>query len=191
VAPWQEFEIDNSVREPFDAGQIERSVEELIEFLELRPEVLAEWLGGDEEPGEPEEKEPVGGRAGASGGGPGPDPAPDPAPPTTPTLSKRLTIDRSRLDRGLLTVRASVSGPGKLTLRAELVTGSGRLTACTTSRRADTAGVLNVTCRLSDEVRRRLTTRWLRLPAQRRFQPLTGEATEVRTTVRLPRETDA
>jgi CotH protein len=185
LSPWQAYEIANSVREPFDAGQIERSVEDLIEFLELRPEELAEWLGGDEEPTGPGSDPVV--PAGASGAAP----PPDPTPPPTPKLSGRLTFDRSRLDRGLLTVRASVSGPGKLTQRAELVTAGGHLTACSTSRRANAAGVLIVTCQLSAEARRRLEARWLRLQMWLHFQPPTGEATDLRTTLRLPRQTGA
>jgi CotH kinase protein len=203
VAPWQAYEIANSEREPFQADQIERSVEDLIEFLELRPEVLAEWLAANypEEPGEPKEPEDPGDPAEPSDPGnepvepgavtSGTGPAADPAPATTPKLSGRLTVDRSRLDRGLLTVRTSVTGPGRLTQRAEVATASGRLTACAASHQVDTAGLLAITCRLSAEVRRRLATRWLRLQISLRFQPRTGEPTDLRTTLRLPREADA
>lgn len=186
VEPWQEFEIANSVREPFNAGQIERSVEDLLEFLVLRLEVLAEWLPNDEEPSAPKE-DPVGPAGGASTAGPPPIPTPAP----TPKLSRRLTVDRSQLDRGLLTVRAAVSGPGKLTQRAQLAAANGPHTACATSRRADAAGILIVTCRLSAEVRRRLANRWLRLQISLRFQPLSGEATELQTSVRLPRQSES
>ena len=181
LTPWQTYEIANSARAPFRASQIGRSVDDIIFFLNQRPGDLAEWLGIDAEPNEP--VAPAG--AGASGA----EPAPNPSPAATPKLSRRLSIDRSQLDRGLLTVRASVPGPGKLTQRAELVIPSGRLTACATSQRADAPGTLIVTCRLSAEVRRHLATRWLRLQMWLRFQPLTGEATDLRTTVRLPRET--
>jgi hypothetical protein len=194
VAPWQAYEIANSVREPFDAGQIERSIEDLLEFLELRPKELAKWLPDEEEPSDPDDEptepsgpgneptEPTGGASAAA-------PAPDPAPPVTPELSGRPAADRSQVGRGQLTMRASVTGPGKLTQRAEIVTAGGRLTACVTSRQASAAGPLILTCRLSAEVRRRLATRWLRLQVWLHFQPLTGEATDLRTTVRLPRET--
>lgn len=182
VEPWQAYEIAHSVREPFDAEEIESSVEDLLIFLEERSKELAKWLPDVEEPGDPK-SDPVGAASNAG-------PAPNPTPPVPQKLSGRLTVDRSRLDRGLLTMRASVSGPGKLTQRAEIVTPAGRLSACATSRRADAAGVLIVTCRLSAEVRRRLEYRWLRLQMWLRFQPLTGEATELRTTVRLPRQTD-
>ncbi|MET0305283.1 MAG: CotH kinase family protein [Solirubrobacterales bacterium] len=185
VAPWQEFEITNSTREPFGADEIESSVEDLLEFLELRSEELAKWLPKDEEPSEPESKPVV-----STGGTTSAAPAPDPTPPPTAKLSKRLTFDRSQLDRGVLTVRASVSGPGKLTQRAELATASGSLTACSTTRRANAAGILILTCRLSAEVRNRLETRWRRLQLSLRFQPLTGDATDLRTSVRLPRQAD-
>jgi CotH protein len=187
LAPWQTYEIANSERAPFRASQIGRSVDDIIFFLNQRPKDLAEWLGIGVEPDGPE-NEPA---APAGGGASNTSPAPSPTPAATPKLSRRLSIDRSQLDRGLLTVRASVSGPGKLTQRAELVTPSGRLTACTTSRHAHAPGTLIITCRLSAEVRRRLATRWLRLQIWLRFQPLTGDATDLRTTVRLPREVAA
>jgi hypothetical protein len=186
VEPWQEFEIANSVREPFNAGQIERSTEDLLEFLELRREVLAEWLPDDEEPSAPKE-DPVGPVGGASAAGPAPLPTPTP----TPKLSRRLAVDRSQLERGLLTVRAAVSGPGKLTQRAQLATANGPLTVCATSRRANAAGILVITCRLSAEVRRRLANRWLRLQISLRFQPPAGEATELQTSVRLQRQSES
>lgn len=184
LAPWQTFEIANSARAPFRASQIGRSVDDVLTFLSRRPKELGEWIGFDEEPGESEN--PVvstGGGASESG------PAPNPILPATAKLSRRLSIDRSRLDRGLLTVRAAVSSPGKLTKRAELIIPNGRLTACATSRRATAPGTLILTCRLSAEVRRRLTFRWLRLHTSLRFQPLTGEATDLKTTIRLPRQT--
>ena len=180
VAPWQAAEIANSERAPFQADQIERSVEDLIEFLQRRPEALAEWLGSDEEHSQPAD-DPAESAGGASDAG---------SLATAPSLSRRLAVDRSRLSRGLLVVRAAVSGPGKLTQRVELATASGRLTACATSRQARAAGLLKLTCRLSANVRQRLTTRWLRLQMRLHFQPLTGEASDLRTTVRLPRQSD-
>jgi CotH kinase protein len=185
LTPWQTYEITHSERAPFRASQIGRSVDDIIFFLTQRPGDLADWLGIDVDPGEPE-NEPV--VLAGGGGASGAKPAPNPSLAAIPRLSRRLSIDRSQLHRGLLTVRASVSDPGKLTQRAELVTLSGRLTACATSQRAHAPGTLIVVCRLSAEVRRHLATRWLRLEMLLRFQPLTGEATDLRTTVRLPRE---
>lgn len=203
VAPWQAYEIANSEREPFDADQIERSVEDLLEFLEERPKFLADWLAINlpdepEEPGEPNHpdepaepgdsgSEPVASTGATSSAGP----ASHPAPASTPKLSGRLKLNRSRLDRGLLTLHASVTGPGKLTQRAEIVTADGRLTACATSDRADAAGPLKITCRLSAEVRGLLAIRWQRLQISLRFQPPTGEPTNLQTTIRLPRQTGA
>lgn len=184
LGPWQTYEIANSERAPFRASQIGRSVDDVIFFLDQRPGDLAKWLGIDVEP-EDEPAANTGGGASSAGA------APNPTPAAMPKLSRRLSIDRSRLDRGVLTVRASVSGPGKLIQRAELRTPAGALNACSASRRAHAPGTLVVTCRLSAEARRRLENRWLHLHIWLRFQPHAGEASELRTRVRLPRQSDS
>lgn len=200
LTPWQAAEIADSERAPFTAAQIEQAVGVVIDFLERRPALLATWLADGGEPEEP--KDPGDDPEGP--GGPGEDPqrpddkpkepdarAPtgeprDATPSSIPRLPRPLEVDRSRLAKGLLTLRVAVPGPGTLSHETEIATITGPIPACSETRRATIAGPLLVNCRLSPEVRRRLTARWLRLRMELQFESSTGESVTLRTTIRLP-----
>lgn len=181
LAPWQAREIAESERELFGASAIAAGVDQLLEFLDRRPGVLAKWLDSGEPPAEPdpEEEEPA-------------VVAPkreQPAPADPPAVSTRLGLDRSQLGRGLLIARPAVSVAGTISLLAELGTPEGRRRACAAAPKQVGAGGAVLRCRLTDAVRGRLAKGPLGLQLTVSHQPPGGgPAHDVTRLVRLPRQ---
>lgn len=179
LAPWQAAEIA-APRAPIGAEQIAAGVAGVLAFLERRPPTLAKWLATGEEPEQPA----VPGDGALEDGLPA-----EHAKAIRRAIAPRLGVDRSRLGRGLLTLRAAAPGPGRLHHRAEIVTRGGRHPACATTHRVRAAGPVAIACALSPRARRHLSARWLRLRVRLTFHSAGGEgASTVRTVLRLPRE---
>ncbi|MDX6622147.1 MAG: hypothetical protein QOE75_79 [Solirubrobacterales bacterium] len=181
LAPWQAQEIAESERELFGASAIAAGIDQLLEFLDRRPGVLAKWLDSGEPPAEPdpEEEEPA----------VEPPKREQPAPPDPPAVSTRLGLDRSQLGRGLLIARPAVSAAGTISLLAELGTPEGRRRACAAAPKQVGAGGAVLRCRLTDGVRSRLARGPLGLQLTVSHQPAGGgPAHDVTRLVRLPRQ---
>lgn len=184
LAPWQAKELAESERAPHDAEAIATGVGYVLEFLERRPVLLANWLQTGEEPS-PEEP---GGDEDPVVVPPAKETPPPPVPPTT--ISPRLELDRSKLGRGLLVARPTVSGEGAVSLRASIGPAGARRSACVAAPKPVTAGSVYLECRLLGEVRRRLAKRSLTLQLTVGHLPSDGGPPLTLTrAVRIPRQT--
>lgn len=182
LAPWQAKELAESERAPHSAKSIAAEVANVLEFLELRPGILAKWLGAGEGPEEPE-GEPEKPREDEV------NPVLPIAAAAAPAISGQWELDRSRLGRGLLIARPTVSAPGTVSITGTIGPAGNRSPACLTESVEAKAGPVALLCPLTKVVRTRLATqpRTLRLTIS--FDP-DGEGPEQsRTrTVRLPRQ---
>ena len=180
LAPWQAVEQAESERAPHSAATIAVEVGKVLEFLELRPGLLADWLESGEGP--PDEE---------PGGDDDPlvPPARETPPPPPATISTRLELDRSKLGRGLLVARPTVSAAGTTTLWASVGSGGNRRNACVAEPKPVTAGSVHLHCRLTDAVRLQLTKRALTLQLTIGHLPSGGgpPLTLIRA-VRMPRQ---
>ena len=153
LAPWQGKELEESERAPHSAATIAAEVGKVLEFLERRPGLLANWLeSGEQPPGEGDAPVIV-----------PPQRETPPPPPPPPPLSARLELDRSKLGRGLLVARPTVSSAGATTLRASIGQAGSRRGACAAESKPVAAGSVYLECRLTDGVRRQLAKRPLTL----------------------------
>ncbi|HZO05711.1 MAG TPA: CotH kinase family protein [Solirubrobacterales bacterium] len=185
LAPWQEQEVEESERAPFDLEFIEEEFEKTLKFLAKRPQVLADWLGTGELPEEPNEEEPEEEEEPKEDPGK-PNPFEEiPKVPQPFTIDSRLELDRSRLGRGLVIVRATVSGPGALSLIGSTGPADDRRRACTVAAKQVQAGPAILHCRLSEATRRRLAKAPLTLRLNVNFQP--GDGNPLLTVSRLAR----
>ncbi len=154
-----------------------------LEFLDRRPGALARWLE-PEPPLEPDEK------GGAAEGTARHNPfEPVPRAPGATAISSRLALDRAELGRGLLHARASLSGPGRISLLGSFGPREGRRHACAVAPREATAGTVSLRCRLTATARKRLARRPPLLRLAVRFAPADGTPPRtVERLVRLPRQ---
>lgn len=191
LAPWQEQEAEESERAPFDLDFIEEEFKATLKFLAKRPQVLADWLDTGELPEEPDEEEPEEEEKEEPKEDPGkPNPFEEvPKVPQPFTIDNRLELDRSRLGRGLVIVRATVSGPGALSLVANTGPADNRRRACSVAAKQVQAGPTVLRCRLSETTRRRLAKAPLTLRLNVNFQPGDGNPPlTVPRLARLPRQ---
>jgi hypothetical protein len=184
LAPWQAEEIAESERAPHGATAIELEVERVLEFLGKRPGILTKWLGtGEGPPGEePEEKEVQEERR---------DPivVQLPPKPPAPAISGRWELDRSRLGRGLLIARPTVSSDGTVSIAGTIGPPGDRRPACLPETIEVKAGTIGLLCNLTDLVRQRLASRPRTLRLTIALNPDGGEPEQTLTRpVRLPRQ---
>ncbi|HEU4737924.1 MAG TPA: CotH kinase family protein [Solirubrobacterales bacterium] len=168
LAPWQQLE--EAPRKPFGPAEIAAAVDGVGQFAAKRPPALAKFLG-EEEP--PSDGNGSSSSAPLAGGQP-------------PGLSRRLSIDRSRLGRGLLLLRIDAPGPATIRLAAHIATARGKAGACSTARTAVRAGPLTFRCSLSPLVRRHLSARWLQLKVRIVLELPTGAVATANRAIRLP-----
>lgn len=178
LAPWQQREAAESERAPWDLASIKGELDDMLEFLAKRPVVLAEWLDTGElpeEPKGPEKEDP---------GNPNP---PKEVPTVAPPIGidGRLELDRARLGRGLVLVRATTSGAGSISLIGNYGPAGDRRRACTVAAKEVPAGPAVLHCRLSEAARRRLAKAPLTLRLSVSFQP--GDGGPLLTVPRLAR----
>jgi CotH protein len=195
LKPWQEQEPAGMRQD--DAAGIAASVEAAREFIADRPGELAAWLG-IEAPEVPhhetscppyKEEIPAAKETPPSGSGQTPSaPRNVASSPVLPAgLGSPLAVLGASVKGQILTARLSVPGPGAAELGTVIETRSGTMPACRAQARSSAAGPLEVSCRLSPGVRRRLESRWLKLRLRTRFFPAGGSAEALDAVISVPR----
>ena len=182
LAPWQQLE--EPPRKPFGPAEIAAAVAGVGQFAAKRPAALAKFLGEEE-----------------TSGGNAPAPATVPAPPSAvpPPLSRRLLVDRTKLDRGLFLARLEAPPGSRIEFKAHIATTQGQAPAfigsagpsCRIGRLKSggpsVAGWQSLRCRLSPTVRRHLGARWLRLRIAVTIEAPDGRVLGFERSIRLPR----
>lgn len=181
LAPWQELETEP--RRPHDAEQVEEGVTDVLEFLERRPELAADWLGDEEEEDDDGKENPLPAT-----------PQPPAGEPQQPTLrpalplSPRLEVDRSQLGRGVLITEFWAPAAGAVAQVGRIATAKGMHRACAVEQRVAAPGTVELRCLLSDASRARLARERLTLWLASSALPDGAEPSSLRRAVVLPRQ---
>jgi hypothetical protein len=169
VMPWREYEntAPEGKKPPQSVAVTKEKQQKVREFIASRPAELASFLGVAAPPKTSDASacpplRPVGG-------------FPKPPPPTvpvapatgtpnqfesiTPPPTPRLEFGRRQMLPGAIVLNLQASGPGKVQVEGSFGGGSRRATACRGRAEAGVAGSLQVRCRLTKALRRRLQER--------------------------------
>jgi len=165
LEPWQAEERSKApTRAEFDEGEVEDGVNESLAFIDSRQEEAEDWLAANEPPELPAEEEEEGeGAEGGDGEAGGKQPSsssaqlptvtvPAPSGPVGPGVHVgRLSRLGRRLDVSLRLER-----PAAVAMQVTTGTRHGRRSACRTRIAPAAAGKVELRCRLSKAVLRRL-----------------------------------
>src|SRR6201747_1411358 len=194
LEPWQQLEAAEKSaaypeRVPFSRGQIADAVGSTRDFIADRPGELAAFLGVSPPPApEPQACPPPTQRRDSDTGGAaaGAGPAGPDAPP--PSSISPVRLERTGIGKGFLRLRLAVPSAGQVVLRGRTGWGKREVSACAPLR-ADVAaaGAVEVRCKLTGAVLRRLRKRSLRVRLSLNFLPSTGAAQKLQHQVKLPR----
>jgi CotH kinase protein len=169
LAPWQQMEDEESMREEWDLEEIEEGVAETRAFIASRPVEAAAWLG-------------QGGQAEVEAG----NASIQPAPPSG-IASRRFKIGKARLVQGVLHTRVRPWTAGTVLQRAKVSTGNGARVICRDRARVERAGAVTLRCPLPTAIRERLSHGSLGITVAIRFNPFGGGAQNFSRWIVLPR----
>lgn len=178
LAPWQALEAEP--RRPHDAEEVEDGLADVYEFLELRPELAANWIGDVEEEEREEAALPADPQPTAGDSASGQRPA--------LPLSPRLEVDRSQLGRGLLITRFWAPASGAVSQVGRIAIAKGTRRVCAAERQVAGPGNVELRCQLSDFARARLAKQRLTLWLTTSALPDGAEPSSLRRAVALPRQ---
>jgi hypothetical protein len=181
LAPYQEREERDSLREEFDMNRVATAVTETRDFAAGRPAEADAFLRPPPPSGQPPasgpkttESTPV-------------VPVVPPAGGSVPPSLRPLGIGKPSFAGGFITTRLVLPGAGRVSLRA-FSTVRGRVrTACFTQAARAASASLTLRCRLSADARRRLRAGKLHLTLRHWFIPARGTAEMALRRLTLPR----
>jgi hypothetical protein len=197
LKPWQELEASEESatypeRVPFTAGQIATKVELTREFVVDRPGELASFLATSSPPAPPmqpcpplthrrEQESEAEVAAGTDSSA-----AVDAIAPASPASA--LSLGRVVIGNRAARVRVLIPGAGEVALHGSIRIPRGRLNACSATRLdVAIAKTIEMKCKLTDVVLRRLKKKRLRLHLTAAFRPPQGGVQEVERGVTLRR----
>jgi hypothetical protein len=188
LRPWQQFEAAEKSpahpeRVPFSAGQIASGVASTRDFIANRPGELASFFGVPA-PAQPPSQ-------------PCPPPTQRPGheaplaigpPAVSPVSLPSLSVSRSRVRGRAVHLQVMAPAAGDVVLYGWIGAGKKHANACAPARLGVTAaGPADITCKLTESVRRRRAKHWLRLHLKLDFVPSSGAPQEIRSDFTLSR----
>jgi CotH kinase protein len=184
LRPWQQLEaVEKSQtypeRVPFSSGQIADAVSSTREFIADRPGELAAFLAVSPPPSPATAPcSPPGPKAEALDSATG-------SPASTVSL---LRLEQTKIGGRVVRLRVLVPVAGKVALYGWTRSRKGHASACPPARLdASAAATIELKCKLTDAVVRRLGKRWLRLRLKLDFIPSAGVPQQVERALTLPR----